>query len=218
MLANARARSSRSFTPSSHRCGCGVQVVSSPHPRRRDVLRCQLGRSPSPTPPPCPLLPSHASQPPASLVAESLDLYFLTWSTLETGQYKNSLCLEAAGTFMRPRRSGGEIKRRFYTIILLPPLVGILFTRNGSQGIYCRCNLRCRTTSFNQQFLCPWSNIAYLPCIFDFFFGINACQSLSTRGAHPTIERSIRFLTSFWSLKLIRSQGTSHKAKEKLRE
>ena len=32
-------------------------------------------------------------------------------------------------------------------------------------------------------------------------FCITACQSLSTRGAHPTIERSIRFLTtsSFWS-------------------
>ena len=53
-------------------------------------------RSPSPTPPPCPLWPSRASQPPASLVAESLDLYFPTWSALETGQHKNSLCLEVA--------------------------------------------------------------------------------------------------------------------------
>ena len=41
---------------------------------------------------------------------------------------------------------------------------------------------------------CAFSN-------FSFIFCINACQSLSTRGAHPTIERSMRFLTtsSFWS-------------------
>ena len=39
-----------------------------------------------------------------------------------------------------------------------------------------------------------------VPYVFRFFC-INACQSLSTRGAHPTIERSIRFLStfSFWS-------------------
>ena len=41
---------------------------------------------------------------------------------------------------------------------------------------------------------CAFSNFLFIFCI-------NACQSLSTRGAHPTIERSIRFLTtsSFWS-------------------
>ena len=75
------------FTPSSHPCGAGVQVVRSPHPRRSDVLRCQpavwrplsppqLGRrSPSPRPPPCPRQPRRASQSPASPVAEGLDLY-----------------------------------------------------------------------------------------------------------------------------------------------
>ena len=29
-----------------------------------------------------------------------------------------------------------------------------------------------------------------------FILCLNACQSLSTRGAHPTIERDIRFLTT----------------------
>ena len=57
---------------------------------------------------------------------------------------------------------------RFYTIIHLPPLVGMPFTRNRGPGIHCRCNLRCKTKSSNQQSLSPWSNIEYLLCIFQF--------------------------------------------------
>ena len=57
----------------------------------------------------------------------------------------------------------------FYTLIHLPPLVGIPSTRNRGQGIHCRCNLRCKTKSSNQKSFRPWSNIEYLLCIFKIF-------------------------------------------------
>ena len=57
---------------------------------------------------------------------------------------------------------------RFYTIVLLPPLVGIPFTCNRGPRIHSRCNLRCKTKSPNQQSLNPWSNIENLLCIFQF--------------------------------------------------
>ena len=81
---------------------------------------------------------------------------------------------------------------RFYTIIHLPPLVGKPFTRNRGPGIYCTGHLRCKTKFSNQHlsFHVPTLNICCAFPVFCSFFRINACQSLSTRGAHPTIERS----------------------------
>ena len=55
---------------------------------------------------------------------------------------------------------------RFHTIIHPPPLVGMPFTRNRGPAFHCRCNLRCKTKSSNQQSLSPWSNIEYPLCIF----------------------------------------------------
>ena len=104
---------------------------------------------------------------------------------------------------------------RFYTIIQLPLLVGIPFTCSRGRRIHSRCNPRCKTKSPNQQCFNPCSNIENLLGIFQggafvpthadekrgrekkrLIFCINLCQSFSTRGAHPTIERSIRFFTT----------------------
>ena len=71
---------------------------------------------------------------------------------------------------------------RFYIIIHMPLLVGISFTRNRGPGIHCRCNLRCKTKSSNQQSPSPWCSA------YSIFFCINACQSLSTSGAHPASQ------------------------------
>ena len=71
--------------------------------------------------------------------------------------------------FDHPSVSLGTSSAGFYTLIHLPPLVGIPSTRKRGQGIHCRCNLRCKTKSSNQKSFRPWSNIEYLLCIFKIF-------------------------------------------------
>ena len=90
---------------------------------------------------------------------------------------------------------GDQFATRFYTV------VGIPFTRNRGPEIgpeiHCRRSLRCKSKTSNQQSLNPWSDICRAFSDFLFIFCINACQSLPTWGAHPSIERSIRFLSTF---------------------
>ena len=87
---------------------------------------------------------------------------------------------------------------RFYTIIHLPPLVGMPVTVIEAEDFIADAifvaerNLPTDNLSVHGLSL----NICFAFSSFLFIFCINACQSLSTRGAHPTIERSIQFLTT----------------------
>ena len=104
---------------------------------------------------------------------------------------------------------------RFYTVVHLPALVGIPFTRNRRPGIHCRCNLRCETKSSNQQSLSPRSNIEYLLCIFQFFdHFVHQCMPIIVHQGCPSNNWTKHTVSHrFKFLKLIRSQGTGHKAK-----
>ena len=122
-----RQRPLQPFTPSSRPCRSGVQVVSSPHPRRSDVLRCQPvvwrplphhnldGDLPAP---PCPRHPCRASQSPASPVVEGLDLYLPYLKHIWRLASIKTVCAWKLPsktalyqwTFMRPKRCGGKKK------------------------------------------------------------------------------------------------------------
>ena len=100
----------------------------------------------------------------------------------------------------------------------LPALVRMPLASNRGPGIHCRCNLRCKTKPSNQPSLSPWFKVEYLFCIFEIFvfiFCINACQSLSTRGAYPRLERSIRFLPTCVFFEVDTKSRDKSKAKSK---
>ena len=106
---------------------------------------------------------------------------------------------------------------RFYTIVLLPPLVGIPipFTCNRGPRIHSRCNLRCKTKSPNQQSLNPWFNIDNLLCIFQFsvHFLHQLMPIIVHQGCPSNNWTKHAVFHHFELLKLIRSQWTCQKTK-----
>ena len=76
-----------------------------------------------------------------------------------------------------PFRWATNSPARFYTIIHLPPLARMPFTRSRCPGIHCRCNFRSKTTSSNQQSLSPWSDrifAVHFPIFCSFFASMHA--------------------------------------------
>ena len=138
----------------------------------------------------------------------------LTFGRLKPWWMENFLCTKF-NLVIPAFRWATNSSARFYRIIHLPSLVGIPFTRSRGPGIHCRCKLRCKTKSSNQQYLSPWSNIEYLLCIFQFFVHfLHQCMPIIVHQGCPsnnwtkhTVSHHLKFL------KLIRSQRTGHKAK-----